>query len=554
MDLTKAFEKIFAEDGLQNAKIIKTIHGYAAPALIAYILDKPFEIAVGKKQCRFDSKYDTHFFINQELCDGYAIDLNSYQFLHEGDMKVQYCVLENRSCVLENKVKNECVANEDQQNQEKMYDLDNAEAASENEEIEQTTITNLQKLIEILDEYEFICVEDIRLRDFIATVMNGTFIKESKFVETFEGALWNEIFQFQYPYESSMLDRLEFLKERKLNATNVFPYIQHSYLKDDENWRKIIDLLEQDKLKEMFELLFGFAPKWNPQSVKNEADRIFLQNAIVVEKIVQETSQKPRFFIDKTFIKFISEKVAFVSQVAISNVDININYAPKFEFYDAWSLVNFEEDIDLKSTYDEDLYYKGALAKLKAKQIGVRDFQKNLYSHIKKCVFDNIKKKVMNLRNPNVVANLDLRWQEYLQKSGIEYIAILNKALRLEENFFEAFERYSFSCVEFSVSFDDVSCDFYGSFSDVDGRECGCIILLSWSYFTYKNSRKIKKLVEMIKNANDEKNADKLTSVEKIIIVTCDCVTDVKFDTEFANEPEKKIPEMEDDLFYWNLF
>jgi|GEM_PF-4698309 len=504
-------------------------------------------------------------------------------------------------------------------------------------------VQNLMDFAEILADFEVICVEDLIIKDWLISIFPCIYADFTKFSDSLEGALWTEIFRFQKPYDSRIFDGLERFLQQKLNSENVFPFLQFSNLENDRNFGRLCELLENDKLCPLFQKLFGFTPIWEPNSVKNVADRIFLQNSSVCGifasnfscidqfkigqnggdcefKTKMNHKNYHKFLLSPSLVKFSKKKVAyiftniekldFLGQNSQNNENLYLFYDPKFQTYKSWEYFSENEQnstLNTVSTRDRDLYFSGKLSKLRAKNRKIFNSQKNLYSYVKNCAIDEIKNVIVaksgllkdsngqeDRDNVNHIGgqcdkkNNDLKasnahkkqqkWKEYLANSGLEYIVILRKAESFIDNFRQFFEKYNFCDFEFDIIFDDIFCDFYGKYRDENGHLRGVCVFFSWSHIVYKNSQKIRHLVELAKDHKSvkeentaifgenkqnilQKDGDfslkiqkKLEILSEIKIITCDEIVNVDFDAKFSDQPHEKATEIEDDLFYWNLF
>lgn len=414
------------------------------------------------------------------------------------------------------------------------------------------TASNLYELINIIAEYDLICMDDSQFEGIIARAIGAFYISESSFVNSFEGNVWNKIFALQVQLQAGVMNYFA----NELYKKNAMPWVKYSQFKNEKFVEEIEQLLQAKEFVKLFELIIGFEPVWKP----NECNLEFLNNAVILEKwnfgpsfhqdnpisldvesFERQSNVSEKYVFDKSLIQYVRTKIAYIGNdrniiEKLPFGSICIDYHPEFVSYEKWN-VKPELSHETHSTYEEKLKMQGKLAKLHSHKLRLKSGDVNIYSYIKSCAVKEIKTIVANMKNgkmPN--HSLDIQWKEDLQHSGIEYIKILNRAQSLIENFFTTFNSQNWIKVEFDKIIHDIWVDCY--LESFDGG--AFLILFSWSDIVYSNDVRIEKLI----------NAEGIR-VEKIQIITTKKIIDVDFEKEFSHEPKDRVHMKEDDLFYW---
>lgn len=380
-------------------------------------------------------------------------------------------------------------------------------------------VDTIDALIDYLSNFKVIAVQD-ELKDIVTSKFDCNYLDLTSFQQTWEGCLWDFIFNLKNkPWPKEFL--YKFAEFGFDIGESGFPYLQMSYLKDNENFIKLEKLIDSLKLVEAFNFISGKAPFWKPD--------FFDYDSLRSAKFVKKHEGKDLLIIPiELAAKF--ENVLIVSNQKES--DFNVIYKSEF----SKNRVPFDEkvvDIFIESNKDYSLAIKGEVAKAYSKKNDIEVKSDTFYLEIYKLIVSYIKKKVGNQESCE-------SWLNFLENSGPEYIKVKNKAENMISIFLSWFEDQCFKEYEFSkkvVIYDNVfHIAFYGKKHD------GSEVFLDFKWQSPSSSfiKKDLKIKDMVESGHDYY----IVSTSKIMLID----SGLAFE---AYEPGNKVLEKEDDLFYW---
>lgn len=399
----------------------------------------------------------------------------------------------------------------------------------ENYACKQIVAHSLQEVQDLITQYRVVCA-DIEFEG-IAEALGYETITECAFLDSFEGVVWQQIIDLfnlrnnGLPCSAELFDKLEAFQDHQINNENCLPYVQYSPLKNAQFVQEVDALLANKKFTDLFRMLTKQEPFWRPQTFDAQ-EQLFIKNA----KMLMKKAGSNGVLIDKALAQFCLEPVLYIGKIPAQGVMLQVLYEPRFTQHAAWP--RYEIDLQPVSLYEQKLELQGEISKLYAHNLNVKIDQKNIYGYIRKCAL-----KEMRAYSEGYQANHD--WKNYLEKSGIEYMKMLDKAEKWIENFIEWLKTVEprLHIEWFKQVQSDLYVDFYAK------REKTYIAKFVWNAPT-KKMIYADPMLKAISAQNPEAIFVIITP-ENIIQIDAE-----KFEEkiELATKP-KSLPE--DDLFYW---
>lgn len=393
-------------------------------------------------------------------------------------------------------------------------------------EVEQIVLNDLFEVLKVIENYSYVCIDE----DFLNIIENISlnYIKEEKFSSTFEGYVWSLVLKlFEPPYSSDFFDKIEQLKNTNINKQNCFPYIQYSYLKNEELLKEIEKLVAQKNLQKLFLFISNKVPEFFKE---NDLLKLkdFLTSGVCLKKFIKKDQSK--FLIDKSLAKYF-ENVLYIGKEPLIGVSVQLIYNPRFVQHTKWDVINV--DLKVNSTYEEKLFNNNEFAKLAINKLKLKVDQKNIYSYIKKMALNNIKGKLLN-------KNINEDWKQFLSFSGFEYIKILNKANQFINNFFSWHDDNYLTNPVFEFLIDDFCVDFVAK-----KDEKFFVAIFAWNMPVLQNIKfyqpKIEKIIKYYNN-----------DLAQIAVISSSKVSFVKIDALSESSIKNYKKTQESDFFYWN--
>jgi len=397
--------------------------------------------------------------------------------------------------------------------------------------------------------------EEFIVHMLAASRVRCNYILQDAFFQTEEGMAWQLLFQLRNkPYESRLLKQICMLAKihDKQIMNNVFPYVHHSPLHNHALVKEIESCVAVNNWPKLFKHIFNRDCQWNPD-INHEENMQFLNQAILVKRNIEHDCDC--WIIDKSLAPYF-DNVISIGAAPVAGAKLHIIHDTSYIKHDNFSstLVSTfgtkTAAIQINTLKEQKLALQGKIGQLLASNLGVLEHEHSLHAYIKNCVIEEIKARL------NDIKNYDESWKNWLMKSGLEHIKILQKAKLLYETFFEWQQKHAFEIQEWGKKIDtehgSVYCDLYAT-CQAQGIAQHVVVKFFWntpsqagiyredaSFAALSQNEDISQIFLMTPGKVIElelKNFDQQAIINKGELVTDSCL--------------KHTITREDDLFYW---
>lgn len=374
------------------------------------------------------------------------------------------------------------------------------------------------------------------------------FIQEEQFASSFEGIVWHKVIKLLvFPYTKELLCEIVAIKGEYHEFFDVvFPYVQYSDLFEHEFIKKLEACTLKEDLVGLFELIAEHKPSFIPDNLFHL--KSMLKDGVIITKHgdFHNASHK---IIHKCLSGFDSiDDCIFIGKTAYMGVKKHIMLHSEYNQHNAWQPEI--EKYRLDTAKEKQLAIQGKLGRLKASNLDIQEFEENLYSYIRKAIVNEVRAKLAGEK-------YDSRWKNYLERSGFEYMKILNKAEKLKSLFLCWIKDMNFVSYEFDsyIKPENSENNYYVEFAGIKDKQIYCAKIL-WNApvesEVYKTDIKMLKMVHEISNLASYA----IISPEKIIYLDLEKLAlqkEVQNDEVLENiDKVKRQYTSEDDLFYWS--